>query len=48
LLLVGDFIGCLPLARFEYLLDRHGVPSPRQTQARGLIGAVEQLQPIPT
>ena len=35
-----------PLARFEYVLDRHGVPVPRQTLARWVIGCADVLQPL--
>ncbi|MDP3843275.1 MAG: IS66 family transposase [Oxalobacteraceae bacterium] len=46
MLLVVKFIDGLPLARFEYVLDRHGVPVPRQTLARWVIGAARLLQPL--
>ena len=46
MLLVVKFIDGLPLARFEYVLDRHGVPVPRQTLARWVIGASRLLQPL--
>ena len=46
MLLVVKFIDGLPLARFEYVLDRHGVPVPRQTLARWVIGASKLLQPL--
>ena len=46
MLLVVKFIDGLPLARFEYVLDRHGVPVPRQTLARWVIGASQLLQPL--
>ena len=39
MLLVVKFIDGLPLARFEYVLDRHGVAVPRQTLSRSVIGA---------
>ena len=43
---VVKFIDGLPLARFEYALDRHGVPVPRQTLARWVIGTSKLLQPL--
>jgi transposase len=46
MLLVTKFVDGLPLARFEYVLDRHGVPVPRQTLARWVIGAGKMLQPL--
>lgn len=46
MLLVVKFVDGLPLARFEYVLDRHGVPVPRQTLARWVIGAGRMLQPL--
>ncbi len=46
MLLVVKFIDGLPLARFEYVLARHGVTVPRQTLARWVIGAAEVLQPL--
>ncbi|MBC7498898.1 MAG: IS66 family transposase [Herminiimonas sp.] len=46
MLLVVKFIDGLPLARFEYVLDRHGMPVPRQTLARWVIGAAGLLQPL--
>ena len=46
MLLVVKFIDGLPLARFEYVLDRHGVVVPRQTLARWVIGAGQLLQPL--
>ena len=46
MLLVVKFIDGLPLARFEYVLKRHGVPVPRQTLARWVIGASRLLQPL--
>ena len=36
----------MPLARFEYVLARHGVTVPRQTLARWVIGAAGVLQPL--
>ena len=41
MLLTVKFVDGLPLARFEYVLERHGVPVPRQTLARWVIGAAE-------
>jgi transposase len=46
MLLTVKFVDGLPLARFEYVLDRHGVPVPRQTLARWVIGAGHMLQPL--
>ena len=46
MLLVVKFIDGLPLARFEYVLARHGVAVPRQTLARWVIGAAGVLQPL--
>lgn len=46
MLLVVKFIDGLPLARFEYVLARHGVSVPRQTLARWVIGAAGVLQPL--
>ncbi|MDD2722388.1 MAG: IS66 family transposase [Gallionella sp.] len=46
MLLIVKYIDGLPLARFEYVLDRHGVKVPRQTLARWVIGAANLLQPL--
>jgi transposase len=46
MLLIVKYIDGLPLARFEYVLDRHGVKVPRQTLARWVIGAATLLQPL--
>lgn len=46
MLLITKYIDGLPLARFEYVLDRHGVKVPRQTLARWVIGASALLQPL--
>ena len=46
MLLVVKFIDGLPLARFEYVLGRHGVSVPRHTLARWVIGASQLLQPL--
>lgn len=46
MLLAVKFVDGLPLARFEYVLERHGVPVPRQTLARWVIGAGKLLQPL--
>lgn len=46
MLLIVKFIDGLPLARFEYVLERHGVKVPRQTLARWVIGASHLLQPL--
>jgi transposase len=46
MLLIVKYIDGLPLARFEYVLNRHGVKVPRQTLARWVIGASHLLQPL--
>lgn len=46
MLLVAKFLDGLPLARFEQVLARHGVPVPRQTLARWVIGTAAVLQPL--
>lgn len=46
MLIAVKFVDGLPLARFEYVLERHGVPVPRQTLARWIIGAGRMLQPL--
>jgi transposase len=46
MLLAVKFVDGLPLARFEHVLDRHGVPVPRQTLARWVIGCSHLLQPL--
>jgi len=46
MLLVVKFVDGLPLARFEYVLERHGAPVPRQTLARWVIGSARLLQPL--
>lgn len=46
MLLITKYIDGLPLARFEYVLDRHGIKVPRQTLARWVIGAATLLQPL--
>ncbi len=46
MLLIVKYIDGLPLARFEYVLDRHGVKVPRQTLARWVIGVAALLQPL--
>lgn len=46
MLLIVKYIDGLPLARFEYVLDRHGIKVPRQTLARWVIGAATLLQPL--
>lgn len=46
MLLAVKFVDGLPLARFERVLDRHGVPVPRQTLARWVIGCARLLQPL--
>lgn len=46
MLLIVKYIDGLPLTRFEYVLDRHGIKVPRQTLARWVIGAAALLQPL--
>lgn len=46
MLLITKYIDGLPLARFEYVLDRYGVKVPRQTLARWVIGAAALLQSL--
>ena len=46
MLLIVKYLDGLPLARFEYVLNRHGVKVPRQTLARWVIGASHLLQPL--
>jgi len=46
MLLAVKFVDGLPLARFEHVLQRHGVPVPRQTLARWVIGCGGVLQPL--
>jgi hypothetical protein len=46
MLLVTKYVDGLPLARFEYVLGRHGVKVPRQTLARWVIGVACLLQPL--
>ena len=46
MLLTVKYIDGLPLARFEQVLGRHGVPVPRHTLARWVIGASGLLQPL--
>ena len=46
MLLAVKFVDGLPLARFEYVLQRHGAPVPRQTLARWVIGSARLLQPL--
>ena len=46
MLLIVKYIDGLPLARFEHVLNRHGVKVPRQTLARWVIGAAALLQPL--
>ena len=46
MLLAVKFVDGLPLARFEYVLERHGAPVPRQTLARWVIGSARLLQPL--
>lgn len=46
MLLAVKFVDGLPLAHFEHVLDRHGVPVPRQTLARWVIGCAGVLQPL--
>jgi transposase len=46
MLLAVKFIDGMPLARFEIVLERHGIRIPRQTLARWVIGAGKLLQPL--
>ena len=46
MLIAVKFVDGLPLARFEHVLDRHGVPVPRQTLARWVIGCSRLLRPL--
>ena len=46
MLIAVKFVDGMPLARFEHVLDRHGVPVPRQTLARWVIGCARLLQPL--
>ena len=46
MLLTVKFVDGLPLARFEYVLERHGAQVPRQTLARWVIGSARLLQPL--
>ncbi|MEO6319240.1 MAG: IS66 family transposase [Polaromonas sp.] len=46
MLLAVKFVDGLPLARFEYVLERHGAQVPRQTLARWVIGSARLLQPL--
>lgn len=46
MLLTTKYVDGLPLARFENVLERHGVTVPRQTLARWVIGAARVLQPL--
>jgi len=46
MLLTVKYVDGLPLARFESVLERHGVTVPRQTLARWVIGAGAVLQPL--
>ncbi len=46
MLLTVKYADGLPLARFEKVLDRHGVTIPRQTLARWTIGSAQLMQPL--
>ncbi len=46
MLIAVKFVDGMPLARFEHVLGRHGVPVPRQTLARWVIGCSRLLQPL--
>ncbi|MEO7953000.1 MAG: IS66 family transposase [Polaromonas sp.] len=46
MLIAVKFVDGMPLARFEHVLERHGVPVPRQTLARWVIGCSHLLQPL--
>lgn len=43
MLITARFVDGLPLARFETVLSRHGMPVPRQTLARWVIGVSKLL-----
>jgi transposase len=42
----AKYVDGVPLARFEKVLERHGMPISRQTQARWMIGVGQLLQPL--
>jgi transposase len=46
MLLAVKFVDGLPLARFEYVLQRHGAAIPRNTLARWVIAVAHLLQPL--
>jgi transposase len=46
MLLAVKFVDGLPLARFEYVLQRHGAVIPRNTLARWVIAVANVLQPL--
>lgn len=46
MLLTVKFVDGMPLARFEYVLDRHHAPVPRNTLARLVINSSRLLQPL--
>jgi transposase len=46
MLLAVKYVDGLPLARFEYVLQRHGITVPRQTLARWVIASAQLLQPL--
>ena len=46
MLLTTKYVDGLPLARFEYVLARHGVLVPRHTLARWVIAVAAALQPL--
>ena len=46
MMITAKFVDGLPLARFETVLSRHGMPVPRQTLARWVIGVSKLLQPL--
>jgi transposase len=46
LLLAVKYVDGLPLARFEHVLQRHGITIARQTLARWVIASAQLLQPL--
>ncbi len=46
MLLTTKYVDGLPLHRFETVLSRHGIDTPRQTLARGIIQCSEHFQPL--
>ena len=46
MLVTVKYVDGLPLARFEHVLARHGMPVPRQTLARWIIKLADVVQPL--